>query len=143
MVDSCGTWSYTGLLQGRRGSSWAPGKDWYVTALQLSADYTPHCCKLHAVPDCVTANSPDTDTQPSTLVLCPQYLVLDSCGTLGSSVPQIRRLEVLRAPCFGALGGLGTPTLHNIGASVLQDPRYLKGYTPRCLDTSRFFKPVQ
>ncbi|MGH0133280.1 UNVERIFIED_CONTAM: hypothetical protein FKN15_039737 [Acipenser sinensis] len=33
--------------------------------------------------------------------------------------------------------------LHNFGASVLRHPLYLEGYSPRRLNTSRFFKPVQ
>ncbi|MGH0165353.1 UNVERIFIED_CONTAM: hypothetical protein FKN15_049125 [Acipenser sinensis] len=114
----------------------------------------PVHCKLHAVPACVTASSPDTDTQPSTLVLCPQYLVLgawvpqclgiDAQGTLGSSVlrcPQctkastpgastpsvFKRFLTSVASYLGASASLVTRELH---ASVL---RRLLSPVQRCL----------
>ncbi|MGH0125540.1 UNVERIFIED_CONTAM: hypothetical protein FKN15_043008 [Acipenser sinensis] len=101
-----------------------------VSALQLSASYTPHRCKLCAVPGCVIASSPDTDMQPSSLVLCPQYLVL------GASAPPGLGLDarVLSGPrCltasipqpFDALGGLGAPARHSFGASTPPTPRGL------------------
>ncbi|MGH0137785.1 UNVERIFIED_CONTAM: hypothetical protein FKN15_025204 [Acipenser sinensis] len=96
--------------------------------------YTPHRCKLRTVPGCVTASSPDKDTQLSTLVLCPRYLVLsalapqslglDACGTLKSSVPQNLRALVLLCPrCTKALkpwclGALDVQVLLDIGDFV-------------------------
>ncbi|MGH0147322.1 UNVERIFIED_CONTAM: hypothetical protein FKN15_018720 [Acipenser sinensis] len=85
-----------------------------VTALQLSADYAPHRCKLHAVPGCVTVSSPDTDTQPSTLVLCPWYLVL------GTSAPPCLGLDT-----HGTLGSLVPQSLDSLSASASSAPREL------------------
>ncbi|MGH0135488.1 UNVERIFIED_CONTAM: hypothetical protein FKN15_054696 [Acipenser sinensis] len=91
-----------------------------VTAQQLSAGYAPHRCKLRAVPGCVTASSPDTDTQPSALGLCPRYLVLGALAppclgldTHGTSGPRCLRATVPQ--CFDALGALKP---RRLGASV-------------------------
>ncbi|MGH0133281.1 UNVERIFIED_CONTAM: hypothetical protein FKN15_039738 [Acipenser sinensis] len=106
--------------------------------------------------------------QPSTLVLCPRYLVLgasvppclglDTRGTLGSSVPQtldslgasassapqeqhtstLRRHEAFRALCSSTIGAT---LLQSLGTSVLRYPRCFKSYTPRHFDASKPFEP--
>ncbi|MGH0126073.1 UNVERIFIED_CONTAM: hypothetical protein FKN15_016288 [Acipenser sinensis] len=91
-----------------------------VTALQLSAGYAPHRCKLCAVLGCVTASSPDTNTQSSD---CPRYLVL------GASAP----------PCLGlnAHGTLRSSVTQSLDASVL---RRLESYMPQRFDALRPFE---
>ncbi|MGH0163285.1 UNVERIFIED_CONTAM: hypothetical protein FKN15_064843 [Acipenser sinensis] len=102
-----------------------------VVLCHPATSYTLHRPCDCTVPGCVTESSPDTDTQSSTLVLCPPYLGLsasapqclglDTCGTPWSSVPQSLSVQVLP----------------NIGGFM---PRSLKDYTPRHFDASRLFR---
>ncbi|MGH0125439.1 UNVERIFIED_CONTAM: hypothetical protein FKN15_045359 [Acipenser sinensis] len=78
----------------------------------------------------MTASSPDIDTQPSTLVLCPQYLVL------GASAP----------PCLGldARGTLRSSMPQSLGShctSVLRHPLCLESYMPLRFEALRPFEP--
>ncbi|MGH0140908.1 UNVERIFIED_CONTAM: hypothetical protein FKN15_073029 [Acipenser sinensis] len=118
--------------------------------LHWLCDCTAAVCRLRSTPlqamRCSwLCDSPDTDTQPSALVLCPLYLVLGALapqcvglnahGTLGTSV--LRRPDALKPRCHRCSSAslhrwLRASVLHSLSVSASLVPRELHAFRTLC-----------